>query len=121
MGLQAFKKNIADSVVNQQNASLDSMNPDQLLDLFELSPVTAAAPGAAAGRAAPLDEADAAQAAADAAAAAGSKRKARTIATSRSAAPAAGGASALMSSLGELWGAEQYEEEYNLQNFLAGL
>ena len=42
MGLQRFKKHVADSVVNAQNASLDSMNPDQLLDLFELSPVTAA-------------------------------------------------------------------------------
>ena len=41
MGLQRFKKHVADSVVNAQNASLDSMNPDQLLDLFELSPATA--------------------------------------------------------------------------------
>ena len=47
MGLQRFKKHVADSVVNAQNASLDSMNPDQLLDLFELSPATATpSPGA---------------------------------------------------------------------------
>ena len=55
----------------------------------------------------PSREAEAAQSAADAAAS-GGKRKAT-------------GVTALMKDLGELSTAEQYEEEYNLQNFLAGL
>ncbi|KAJ3038188.1 btaf1 RNA polymerase II, B-TFIID transcription factor-associated, 170kDa [Rhizophlyctis rosea] len=36
MGLQKFKLNIASSVINQDNAGLKSMNPDQILDLFSL-------------------------------------------------------------------------------------
>ncbi|KAJ2362116.1 TATA-binding protein-associated factor mot1 [Coemansia sp. RSA 2611] len=46
MGLQAFKLHMANTIVNQQNASLASMNTDQLLDLFNVSaPKTAAAGG----------------------------------------------------------------------------
>ncbi|KAJ2774710.1 TATA-binding protein-associated factor mot1 [Coemansia nantahalensis] len=43
MGLQAFKLHMANTIVNQQNAGLASMNTDQLLDLFNVSPPTAAA------------------------------------------------------------------------------
>ena len=86
--------------------SSTTRNPDQLLDLFDLSHYTADAPANASG-AAPVDEAEAAQSAADAAAS-GGKRKATGVA-------------GLMKDLGELSSAEQYEEEYNLQNFLAGL
>lgn len=35
--LQRFKLNIANSVVNQQNAGLESMGTDQVLDLFKIS------------------------------------------------------------------------------------
>lgn len=35
--LQRFKLNIASSVVTQQNAGLESMNTDQVLDLFKIS------------------------------------------------------------------------------------
>ena len=56
MGLQRFKKHVADSVVNAQNASLDSMNPDQLLDLFDLSQYSSDTP-ADASSTAPVDEA----------------------------------------------------------------
>lgn len=34
MGLQRFKLNVANSVVNQQNKGMDSMDTDQILDLF---------------------------------------------------------------------------------------
>ncbi|KAI8979025.1 hypothetical protein BDB01DRAFT_852241 [Pilobolus umbonatus] len=37
MGLQKFKLNIANSIVNQQNSGLHSMDTDQILDLFNLS------------------------------------------------------------------------------------
>jgi len=35
MGLQRFKLNIANSVVTQQNAGLESMDTDLVLDLFK--------------------------------------------------------------------------------------
>ncbi|KAJ2786455.1 TATA-binding protein-associated factor mot1 [Coemansia interrupta] len=38
MGLQAFKLHMANTIVNQQNAGLASMNTDQLLDLFDVAP-----------------------------------------------------------------------------------
>jgi TATA-binding protein-associated factor len=41
MGLQRFKLNIANSVVNEDNASLKNMDTAQLLDLF--TPVDASA------------------------------------------------------------------------------
>ena len=34
MGLQRFKLNVANSVVNQQNAGMESMETEQILDLF---------------------------------------------------------------------------------------
>ncbi|KAI8381200.1 uncharacterized protein BYT42DRAFT_598127 [Radiomyces spectabilis] len=37
MGLQKFKLNIANTVVNQQNAGLQSMDTDQILDLFNVN------------------------------------------------------------------------------------
>ncbi|CAO3683683.1 unnamed protein product [Rhizopus stolonifer] len=36
MGLQKFKLNIANSIVNQQNSGLQSMDTDQILDLFNI-------------------------------------------------------------------------------------
>lgn len=36
MGLQKFKMNIANTVISQENASLQSMGTEQLLDLFTL-------------------------------------------------------------------------------------
>jgi TATA-binding protein-associated factor len=41
MGLQRFKLHIANSVINQQNATLTSMDTDQILDLFQTPPVGA--------------------------------------------------------------------------------
>lgn len=39
MGLQKFKMNIANTVISQENASLQSMGTEQLLDLFTLDKV----------------------------------------------------------------------------------
>ncbi|KAJ2828045.1 TATA-binding protein-associated factor mot1, partial [Coemansia furcata] len=52
MGLQAFKLHMANTIVNQQNASLASMNTDQLLDLFNVSAPAAAPPSGDTGTAA---------------------------------------------------------------------
>ncbi|MCO5552895.1 hypothetical protein L7F22_006414 [Adiantum nelumboides] len=41
MGLQRFKLNVANSVVTQQNAGLESMDTDQILDLFDPTSDTA--------------------------------------------------------------------------------
>ncbi|KOO53747.1 tbp-associated factor 172, partial [Chrysochromulina tobinii] len=38
MSAQAFKRHVAATVVNQQNAALSTMNTHELLDLFELAP-----------------------------------------------------------------------------------
>ena len=69
----------ANSVVSQQNASLDSMNTEQLLSLLELSPAVApeAAPASTGSGAGGV------------------------------------GLQAMLSSIGELWGADEYEEEYD--------
>ncbi|PIK34957.1 hypothetical protein BSL78_28217 [Apostichopus japonicus] len=37
MGLQKFKLNIANTVISQENSSLQSMGTDQLLDLFQIN------------------------------------------------------------------------------------
>lgn len=39
MGLQKFKMSIANTVISQDNASLQSMGTDQLLNLFTLDKV----------------------------------------------------------------------------------
>lgn len=39
MGLQKFKMSIANTVINQDNSSLQSMGTDQLLNLFTLDQV----------------------------------------------------------------------------------
>lgn len=43
MGLQQFKLNVANTIISQQNAGLDSMATDQVLDLFADGPGGAAA------------------------------------------------------------------------------
>ncbi|KAJ1853471.1 TATA-binding protein-associated factor mot1 [Coemansia sp. RSA 1822] len=82
MGLQAFKLHMANTIVNQQNAGLSSMNTDQLLDLFNVAP--------------PADKA---------------KTKSDNV---KSQAKAVEG-------LEELWDASQYEDEYNLDQFIQSL
>lgn len=39
MGLQKFKMSIANTIISQENASLQSMGTDQLLNLFTLDKV----------------------------------------------------------------------------------
>lgn len=43
--LQKFKLNIANTVVNEQNSGLESMNTDQVLDLFNADTTAANQPG----------------------------------------------------------------------------
>ena len=114
MSLQAFKRHLATSVVNQQNASLATMNTEQLLDLFEAlaRDRDALTRRAARRRRAALSGEDAVGAA-DAAAAA-------TSGGGGAAAAAAAAASEVLEEVGDLWGAEQWEQ-FDLDRFVREL
>lgn len=94
MGLQKFKLLTANTVVTDENASMETMGTDQLLDLFNLS-----------------DQA------------VHSKR----VAGDASSTIGVGGAedkanmNAMLKTLPELWEDKQYEEEYDLTQFMDGL
>ncbi|KAJ2863287.1 TATA-binding protein-associated factor mot1, partial [Coemansia erecta] len=98
MGLQAFKLHMANTIVNQQNSGLSSMNTDQLLDLFNVSPPTAG------GR-------NSSSAAAQQGASASGKQGG----------DAGASISKAIEGLEELWDASQYEDEYNLDTFISSL
>ena len=87
MGIQKFKTHIANTVVNRENSNLQSMNTDQLLDLFK------------------VEDEDSAEATTAIDAAAGTGK----------------GMKAALSGLGELWEEKQYEDEFNMENFLTGM
>ena len=98
--LQRFKIDVASTVVNQQNAGLGTMETDQILDLFNLDesgPGGEAIPppgsGAEGGREEDLVDVT------------GEVREK--------------GKKGWLDGLGELWDERGYEEEYNLDSFLA--
>lgn len=105
--LQRFKIDVASTVVNQQNAGLNSMETDQILDLFDVDSVDKGVGadllskkgGAGAGAGADQDgrEEDTVDAMGQV------KEK---------------GKQGWLDGLGELWDQGQYEEEYNLDEFL---
>lgn len=95
MSLQRFKVSVANAVINAENASLKTMNTDQLLDLF-----TSAESKKGASRSKRTDE----------------KSDVDSIL------PRSGkGLKAILGGLEELWDQSQYTEEYNLGQFLAKL
>lgn len=95
MSLQKFKVSVANAVINAENASLKTMNTDQLLDLFTPTPNNKVSSANARGPNNNPDE--------DASIGVGGK-----------------GAS-IIKGLGDLWDQSQYDEEYNLSEFLAKL
>ncbi|KAI8096669.1 uncharacterized protein BX664DRAFT_324574 [Halteromyces radiatus] len=96
MGLQKFKLNIANSVVNQQNAGLKSMDTDQILDLFNVEDTEAE-----------------------------KKKKKKAMEEEEAGATTAtaglGGAKAVLEDLETLWDEKDYEEEYNIDSFISSL
>lgn len=85
MSLQQFKIHTARTVISSDNTSIASMQTDQVLDLFSLSPHQAGAvkpPSSGSG---------------------------------------SGGVKSVLENLPELWGEEQYSEEYNMDNFIKNL
>ncbi|KAG1243725.1 hypothetical protein G6F68_015724 [Rhizopus microsporus] len=91
MGLQKFKLNIANSIVNQQNSGLQSMDTDQILDLFNIG-----------GQGE------------------GAKKKQKSIDPSSSS-EGLGAAKAVLENLENLWDDKEYEEEYNIDSFINSL
>lgn len=94
MGLQKFKLTIANTVISSENSCLDSMATDQLLDLFELTP-----------------------------AAKGKHENNNNGKTSSTLLDGTGQVSmkTMLDSLPELWDTTQYDNEYDLNNFLQSL
>ncbi|KIW01092.1 uncharacterized protein PV09_07379 [Verruconis gallopava] len=101
LNLQRFKIDVASTVVNQQNAGLGTMETDQILDLFNVSSLASedAAPMPP-NENAPISEEDAVDAE-------GNVRER--------------GKKGFLDDIGELWDERQYEEEYNLDAFLASM
>ncbi|EDO18623.1 hypothetical protein Kpol_1048p54 [Vanderwaltozyma polyspora DSM 70294] len=96
MGLQKFKMNIASTVVNQQNNGLASMDTHQLLDLFDTNNVPNQDKEETPVESKAMDDI------------------ANETGLSGKAKEALGG-------LKELWDSSQYEDEYNLDNFIKAL
>jgi TATA-binding protein-associated factor len=92
--LQRFKIDVASTVVNQQNAGLGTMETDQILDLFNLNESLDGPenPTAEGGEEHMVDI--------------NGEVKEK-------------GKKGFLDDLGELWDDKQYEEEYNLDSFLA--
>jgi TATA-binding protein-associated factor len=87
MGIQRFKTHIANTVVNRENSSLQSMNTETLLSLFN------------------LDDGD----------------HVSEERTENGAGSTGKGLKAALSGLGDLWEESQYDNEYNIDSFLAGM
>jgi TATA-binding protein-associated factor len=93
MGLQQFKLDVANTVVNEDNMSMKTMDTSQLLDLF-------AAPGAAASRSGQQG------------AGAGQEGVAKS---------GKSGLAQMLQSMGDLWDDSQYESEFDMRAFLGKL
>lgn len=94
MGLQKFKMNIASTIVNQQNAGLASMDTNQLLDLFDVDE-----------NATKIENG-------------GEEKKDMKIQEDLTGGLVPGDA---VGELRQLWDESQYEDEYNLDNFIKTL
>jgi TATA-binding protein-associated factor len=97
MGLQKFKMNIASTVVNQQNSGLASMDTNQLLDLFD------------------VDEAAAKSTTEN------SVPERENYVPEDVKSGLSGKEAGAVGELGDLWDEQQYEDEYNLDNFIKTL
>ncbi|KAF2668852.1 putative TBP associated factor [Microthyrium microscopicum] len=104
LNLQRFKIDVASTVVNQQNSALGSMETDTLLDLFNISSTAEGVPAmpepAGANGNAGISEEDAVD----------QTGEMRTK-----------GQRHFLDDVAALWDEKQYEEEYNLDNFLANM
>ncbi|KAL8719056.1 MAG: hypothetical protein Q9225_003890 [Loekoesia sp. 1 TL-2023] len=93
LNLQRFKIDVASTVVNQQNAGLSTMETGEILDLFNIGDTSASRPSDSAGKEEEMVDVTGEL-----------KEK---------------GKKGYLDDLQELWDDRQYEEEYDLDNFLA--
>lgn len=101
--LQRFKIDVASTVVNQQNAGLSTMETGEILDLFNMGDGASSSSSTTA---------------ADSAGAANGKEEDLVDVTGE---VKEKGKKGYLDDLGELWDDRQYEEEYDLDNFLASM
>ncbi|KAK9467494.1 hypothetical protein V1512DRAFT_237084 [Lipomyces arxii] len=94
MGLQRFKLNIANTIVNQQNSGLATMDTDQILDLFNVD--------GSAGKVEQVRDTDDG----------GVDEQGQLIKN---------GDHSAVHGLADLWDEKEYEEEYNLDSFIQSL
>ena len=115
MGLQKFKMNIASTIVNQQNAGLQSMDTNQLLDLFDVEDggVKMEEGGGNAN--------DNGAASGNGNGAGANLGNGGNNVTEELTGGLTGKAAGAVGELGELWDEQQYEDEYNLDNFIKTL
>ncbi|EAA01172.6 TATA-binding protein-associated factor 172 [Anopheles arabiensis] len=115
MGLQKFKLLTANTVVSDENASMDTMGTDQLLDLFTLADDSGKQQRAGGG--------GATTAVSDRRGSLRSAAAASNAAAQLEANGSNGGAAikTVLENLPELWDDSQYHEEYDLSQFLEGL
>ncbi|KAL8724456.1 MAG: hypothetical protein Q9166_007941 [cf. Caloplaca sp. 2 TL-2023] len=98
LNLQRFKIDVASTVVNQQNAGLSTMETGEILDLFNIGDSSSGGP--------PTTNSDNAQ----------GKEEDMVDVTGELKEK---GKKGYLDDLGELWDGRQYEEEYDLDSFLA--
>uniref|UniRef100_A0A8W7P0R9 TATA-binding protein-associated factor 172 n=1 Tax=Anopheles coluzzii TaxID=1518534 RepID=A0A8W7P0R9_ANOCL len=117
MGLQKFKLLTANTVVSDENASMDTMGTDQLLDLFTLADDSGKQQRAGGGGG------GATTAVSDRRGSLRSAAAASNAAAQLEANGSNGGAAikTVLENLPELWDDSQYHEEYDLSQFLEGL
>jgi len=104
MGLQKFKLNIANTVINQDNSSLQTMSTNELLNLFDYSSSESK------GKGADDDYSNESSISMTGDVSTGSKSNA-----------GGGKLKNILENLGELWDESQYTEEFNLSNFMSQL
>lgn len=93
MGLQKFKTTVSNTVINQDNTGLGTMNVDQLFDLFDGATSATSSQATSVGS--------------------GDKNSQLSSGSKRS--------SSFMDLLPELWDQQQYETEYDLSSFVSSL
>lgn len=109
LNLQRFKIDVASTVVNQQNAGLNTMNTDQILDLFNVGD---SGPGLI------QEKADGKSGAGGTGGATFEGREEDMVDIETGDVRQPGKKAAWLEDLGELWDNRQYEESFNLDGFL---
>ncbi|GAM29011.1 hypothetical protein SAMD00019534_121870 [Acytostelium subglobosum LB1] len=94
MGLQRFKLNIANTVVNQENQSLQTMSTNELLNLFDYNDDESSKESSNDGGVNNLGQVEKAN---------------------------KGGLKSVLATIGELWDESQYTEEFDINNFISSL